>query len=325
MLTPPPAPAHGGGLAGLDFHPEDGRYAIGKIYRGDEKDEKQRGPLAGADVSAGDTLLSVNGQPVDTSRDVYAWFEGLAGKTAALTLSRAGTARDINVKLIAEERALRHHEWVRANRQRVSDATAGRAGYVHVPNVDTSGVEMFQAQWRAQRAQVSAMIIDSRNNGGGTRPRDVFDWIANRPRWLMYGNKGVVPPSVGQWLDGPKVMLANDQAGSGGDQLPMLMQQNKVGPVVGTRTVGAMIGSGDPYKIAGGWSLMVPEWGFYMTEYGAWSPENRGIEPDHRVEMSADLVAQGADPQLDKAISLVLEALRTYKKMPAPPTFVPVR
>jgi C-terminal processing protease CtpA/Prc len=327
VLTPPPPLSHTTGLAGVDFGTQGHRYVLRKIYRGDEKAEKQRGPLAGTDAAEGDVLLSVNGKAVDTSRDIYAWFDGLSGKTATLTLSRAGgaTSREVIVKLLADERGLRYHEWVRSSRQRVSEATGGRVGYVHVPNVETPGVEAFQSQWKAQRAQVAAMIIDARNNSGGTKPKEVFDWIANRPRWLMYGNKGVIPPSVGPWLDGPKVMIANDQAGSGGDQLPMLMQQNKIGPVVGTRTVGAMIGAGGSYKITGGWTLTVPEYGFYMTEYGAWSPENRGVEPDYRVEMRADLMAAGADPQLEKAISLALEALKTYQKMPEPPPYVPVR
>ncbi len=188
-------------------------------------------------------------------------------------------------KQLAEERTRRYQDWLRANRERVKEATGGRIGYVHVPNVDTSGVAQFQKQWQEQRRSVAAMIIDARNNSGGVKPLDVHQWIARAPRWLMFDRKGVVPPSVGPWLDGPKVMIANEQAGSGGDQLPMMFQQDKVGPVVGTRTVGALIGAGATYKVSGGWTMTVAEFGFYMTDQGKWSPENYGVAPDYVVEL----------------------------------------
>jgi hypothetical protein len=324
-LAPPPAPPNGTGLAGLDFRVESGRCVISKIYRGHDRDEKQRGPLFGAGVNEGDVLVKVNGEPTGASRDIYSWFAGLAGKTVTLTIERDGVARDVQAVLGGDERALRYHEWVQANRRQVERSTGGRVGYIHVPNVEPPGVELFQAQWKEQRGGVAAMIVDVRNNGGGTQPLRIFEWIDLRPRWLMYSNKGLIPPSASQWLDGPKVMIVNDQAGSGGDQLPMLMRQSKTGPVVGTRTVGAFIGNGGAYKIAGGWTLMVPEYGFYLPGEGRWSPENTGIEPDYRVEMRAGLCANGADPRLGKAIEIALGALTACRKAPVPPPYVPAR
>ena len=171
--------------------------------------------------------------------------------------SEAGS-REIVVTPAADERSLRYAEWVRANRARVTEATGDRVGYVHVFNVEQPGVDAFRKQWRAQRGQVAAMIVDVRNNSGGTRTDDVLDWIARKPTRLMYDRRGRVPPAIGPFLDGPKVMIANDQSGSGGDELAYFFKRAKLGPLVGNRTLGGMIGDGASYKITGGWTLLVP-------------------------------------------------------------------
>ncbi len=315
------------GLLGADFQAEGGFYRITKIYRGDEANEKLRGPLAapGLGVSEGDFLLAVNGKPVRGPAEVYAAFEGLAGKDVRLAVHRAPSeagSREIVVRPIADEGAIRYIEWARANRERVKEATDGRVGYMHLTNVDQSGVDAFRKEWRELRTRVAAMIIDIRNNSGGRQPEDVIDWIARPPSRLAYDRRGRIPP-FGHFLDGPKVMIANDQSVSGGDELAYHFKRAAAGPLVGNRTFGGMIGSGASYKITGGWMLMVPEHGFYVPDAGAWYPENYGVEPDHVVELKPYPLTGGRDPQLEKAIELALEALQSYQKIPDPPPYAP--
>ncbi len=315
------------GLLGADFTLESGFYRIGKIYRGDENDGKGRGPLAanGLSVSEGDYLIAVDGKPIRAGTDVYSAFQGLAGKEVSLTLNRAPSengAWDIVVKPIEDEASLRYVAWERDNRARVADATAGRVGYIHLASVDQ--VEKFQKEWSAQRNRVDAVILDIRNNSGGGQEDAIYSWLARRPTHLLYSRHGRYP-GWDHHLDGPKVMLINDQSGSGADALALLYKHSKLGPLVGTRTVGALIGAGATYKITGGWNLTVPENGFYWPELRRWSPENYGVAPDFAVELQPYAMTDGRDPQLEKAIELALEALKTYRKIPEPPPYEPSR
>lgn len=313
------------GLLGADFRAEGGFYRIVKIYQGNEANEKGRGPLAvpGLKVQEGDYLIAVDGKPVRTTTDVCAAFEGLADKEVKLAVnhepSPAG-AWEIVVKAVSNEASLRYPEWVRANRERVTEATSGKVGYIHLINADD--FEGFREEWSAQRGR-AAMIIDIRNNVGGGRADEIVDWIGRAPASVMYDRRGRVPPA-GHFLDGPKVMITDEKAVSGGDQLALFFKRAKVGPLVGTRTFGGMIGSGGPHKIAGGWALLVPEYGFYMHDTGEWSPENYGVEPDYVVPLKPYELSGGRDPQLEKAVELAAEALKTYQtKIPAPPPYRP--
>jgi hypothetical protein len=316
------------GLLGADFRAENGFYRIARIYGRAPEEGRAPGPLAapGLDVKPGDILLAVNGAPIHAGVEVYAAFEGAAGKDVKLRVSDspAGAAREIVVRPIADESALRYFDWVRSNRARVTEATGGHVGYIHVGNVGQSGVELFRKEWRDLRTRVAAMIVDARNNSGGGGADDVVDWIARKPTRLMYDRRGRVPP-WDYFLDGPKVLMVNDQSVSGGDELPYLFKLKKAGPVVGTRTFGAMIGSGATHKIAGGWELLVPTHGFYWLESASWAPENYGVEPDHVVELKPEALTGGRDPQLEKAIDLAITALKIYKKLPDPPPYRPTR
>ena len=313
------------GLLGANFRAEGDYYRIVKIYRGDEASEKGRGPLAAPDlrIKEGDYLIAVDGKPTHTTVDVCAAFEGLARKEVTLAVngvpSPAG-AWEIVVKTIADETSLRYREWVRANRERVTDASGGKVGYIHLMNADD--FEDFREEWGSQRGR-AAMIIDIRNNVGGGRADEIVDWMGEAPRSVMYDRRGRVPP-WGHFLDGPKVMIVDEKAVSGGDQLALFFKKAGVGPLVGTRTFGGMIGSGGPHKITGGWVLFVPEYGFYMHDAGEWSPENEGVEPDYVVPLRPYELSGGRDPQLEKAIELATAALEAYKtKVPAPPPYRP--
>jgi len=315
------------GLLGADFRVEGGYYRIEKICRGEDIDEKKDWPLAapGLKVSEGDYLIAAEGKPIRAGVDLCAAFEGLTGREVKLTVNKMPSQEgswEIVVKPIADETSLRYLDWVRANRARVAEVTNGKVGYIHVMNADD--VDDFKQEWSAQRGQ-AAIIIDIRNNVGGGRADEIIDWIAREPASVMYDRRGRVPPA-GHFLDGPKVMIADEKAVSGGDQLALFFKHAKVGPLVGNRTFGGMIGSGAPHKITGGWVLFVPEYGFYMHDTGEWSPENLGVEPDYVVPLKPYELSGGHDPQLEKAIELATEALKTYRtKIPNPPPYNPAQ
>jgi tricorn protease len=313
------------GLLGADFRVDGGYYRIEKIYRGEEGNAKGHGPLAapGLRVSEGDYLIAAGGLPIRVGMDVCAAFQGLADKEVTLTVSgtpsREGSWQ-ILVKTLADEASVRYVDWVSANRARVAEATDGKVGYIHLMNADD--VEDFKQEWSAQRGR-AAMIIDIRNNVGGGGADAIVDWMGREPTSVMYDRRGRVPPA-GHFLDGPKVMIADEKSVSGGDQLALLFKQAKVGTLVGNRTLGGMLGSGAPYRITGGWVLFVPEYGFYGHGAGEWSPENLGVEPDYAVPLRPFELSDGHDPQLEKAIELATRAMKTYTtSIPDPPPYSP--
>ena len=311
--------ALGTGLLGADFRIEQGRYRFATIYRGDPNDEKLRGVLPDS-VHEGDYLLAINGAEVTAAADLCSALVGLAGATVKLSISDSprGERREVTGKPIENERALRYYAWQRRNADRVAATSSGRIGYLHIPDVDDTGVEKFRREWTALRRKVDAVIIDIRNNNGGTQPLDILDWIERPPVRMMFDRHGEVPPMIGPFLDGPKVMIANEQAASGGDELALYFKLYKLGPLVGTRTMGAMIGNAGIYEVSGGWRMAVPEFGFFWPRLNDWVPENRGVEPDYTVEWTPADLAAGRDPQLEKAIELARAALATYRKQ-APP------
>ena len=302
----------GVGLLGCDFELEDGAYRIARILDGAVWDSEARSPLnePGVDVSEGDYLLAVNGMRVDTSKDPWAAFAGLADKTVELTVNdkpEMEGARRVLVKTLSNEFRLRNLAWIEANRRKVEEATDGRVGYVYVPNTSISGqnelVRMFQGQYAKQ-----ALIIDERFNSGGQIP-DRFVELLNRP---LYNYWGVRDGRDWQWPPvsqvGPKVMLINPWSGSGGDLFPWYFQEAGLGPLIGTTTWGGLIGiSGAPQLIDGGVAT-VPTFGIYSLD-GEWIIEGHGVEPDIEVIDDPALMVNGGDPQLDRAIEEIKRLL----------------
>jgi len=302
------------GLLGCDFELDEDNdlYRISKIYEAGKWDAKPRSPLKapGLDVKEGDYLLAVNDRSLDTSEDPWAAFQGLAGQVVTLSLSHtpdANDANDILVKPTSSESQLRHLAWVEANRQKVEEATQGRVGYIYVPNTGTHGqnelVRQFNPQW-----DKDALIIDERFNGGG-QYSDRFIELLNRPT-LGYVSRrdhrdGRVPHVSNP---GPKVMLINQWAGSGGDLFPYLFRKTGLGPLVGKRTWGGVIGmSGNPGFIDGG-SMTSPNAGCWFPESG-YDVEGHGVDPDYDVENAPHEMAAGRDPQLETAIAVILKQL----------------
>jgi tricorn protease len=302
------------GLLGVDWSVENGAYRIQRIVDGAGWDSEVRSPLARAGVKAGDYLLAVNGMALDPARDPWAPFEGLAGKTVELTVNDRPTAdgaRRVIVETMSEESRLRHLSWVESNRARVHDATKGRVGYIYVPSTGLDGQTELVRQFRGQ-FEKDALIIDERWNTGGQIP-DRFIELLNRPAlafWAVRDGADWRWPPGGHF--GPKVMLINGWSGSGGDAFPFFFKEAKVGPVIGERTWGALIGlSGNPTLMDGG-SITVPTFRMYSVR-GEWFPEGHGTDPDIEVLDDPTEQARGRDPQLERGIA---EALRLLEKQP---------
>ena len=315
----------GVGMLGVDFKLDNavGAYKISKIYKGADWDPNLNSPLAAPNlkVNEGEYLMAVNGIAVDKSKDPWAAFQGLNGKTVSLSISKSGKMvdkREVIVETLSSEFNVRNQAWVESNRKKVYEATGGKVGYIYVPNTGYGGqnelMRMFQAQYKME-----GLVIDERFNSGGQVP-DRFIEMLNRPvlsYWGRRDRKSDASPFVVN--DGPKVMLANEWAGSGGDAFPYFFKKAKVGPVVGKRTWGGLVG------YSGGWPTLIdggvvtsPNFGLFNTD-GKWDVEGYGVDPDYEVENPSDVVFKGKDPQLDKAIELVLKALETYPKAPEKP------
>ncbi len=323
---PPVVPV---GLLGCDFERvvgEDGRaaYRIARIVEGAPWDDDGRGPLSqpGVDVAAGDYLLAVEGRPVDPARDPWAAFVGLAGETVTLTVSARPAldeaARRVVVTCLASEDALRYRAWVEARRARVAAATGGRVGYVHVPDTGVNGQNELVRQLFGQ-LHTEALIVDDRWNGGGQIPTRFVE-LLNRPLtnlWaLRDGADWVWPPDAHH---GPKCMLINGLAGSGGDAFPAYFRQAGLGKLIGTRTWGGLVGiSGNPRLIDGG-GVTVPTFGYY-TRDGRWSIEGHGVDPDVEVVDDPAAMQGDVDVQLEAAIRhLLAELERSPPRLPARP------
>jgi tricorn protease len=314
------------GLLGCDFELDktNNAYRIKKIYEGAVWDAEVRSPLRqpGVQVNEGDYLLAVNGQPLDASQDPWAAFQGLAGEVVKLTINSSPAmagAREVVVEPMSSELRLRNLAWIESNRRKVEQATGGRVGYVYVPDTGINGQSELVRQFTPQRTK-AGLIIDERFNSGGQIP-DRFIELLNRPIYNYWGrrdHRDWQTPFVAH--TGPKVMLVNGWAGSGGDAFPYYFRKAGLGPLVGKRTWGGLIGiSGNPQPIDGGF-VSAPTFGFWNTE-GKWDVEGHGVEPDFDIENAPHEMAAGRDPQLEKAIEVILD---TLKKAPPPEPKKPV-
>ncbi|HOC18181.1 MAG TPA: PDZ domain-containing protein [Vicinamibacterales bacterium] len=309
-----------GGLLGADFTIENGRYRFAKVYGGLNWNPELRSPLTepGVNVRAGEYLLAVNGQDLRADTSVYAPFENTAGKIVEITVGPnpdGSGSRTVSVVPIANEGALRNRDWVEGNLRRVTEATQGRVAYVYVPNTSTMGHTYFKRYFYPQ-ADRDAIIVDERFNGGGS-VADYYTDLLRRPHgayWATrYGADFATPTAS---IQGPKVLLVDETAGSGGDLFPWMWRKFALGPIVGKRTWGGLVGTlGFPVLMDGG-MVTAPNLAIW-TEDG-WVVENEGVPPDIEVEQNpADLI-DGKDPQLERAIQIVLEELK--KRPPSRPT-----
>ncbi|MHB1422657.1 MAG: S41 family peptidase [Gemmataceae bacterium] len=314
-----------GGLLGADYRIENGRYRFAKIYRGENWNPRLRAPLTqpGAGVKEGEYLLSVNAQEVRGADEVYRLFEGTADKQVVLKVGPSPDGKDsrsLTVVPINSERSLRNLAWVDGNRRAVDKMTGGRVAYIYLPDTSLQGYARFNRYFFAQAGR-EGVIVDERFNGGGLLADHVIDYLRQPIRNYATTREGADQTFPTSAIPGPKVMLINEQAGSGGDYLPYTFRQAKLGPLVGKRTWGGLVGiSGYPSLVDGG-GVTAPRWGIWFPN-GRWDVENRGVAPDVEVEFDPKAIRQGKDPQLAKAVEIVLAELEKHPvQHPARPAF----
>lgn len=313
----------GVGLLGADYELAEGRYRFKKVFTGENWNPDLRAPLTepGVNVRAGEYLLAVNGKPLTSTDNVYQLFENQVGKQVSLLVNDKPTetgARRVVVVPVASEAGLRQMDWVESNRRLVDKLTNGKVAYVYLPNTSVAGYEYFNRYYYSQLDK-EAVIIDERFNGGGFVADYILDML-NRPLLSYWAPREGKPfTSPGASIYGPKVMIVNESAGSGGDFLPWGFRERNMGTIVGKRTWGGLVGiSGYPALLDGG-SVTSPSFGIYSPD-GKWIVENAGVEPDIEVDLDPKSVAAGKDPQLLKAIEVVLDQL---KKTPVPQQAIP--
>jgi len=317
-----------GGLLGADYVQDNGRYRITKVYDGENWNPGLQAPLTqpGVNVKAGDYVLAVNGRELHSSDNIYSFFEETAGRQVLLKVGSSADgkgSRDVTVVPVESEENLRRFDWIESNRRKVDQLTGGRVGYVYVPNTAGAGYSSFNRYYFAQVGR-EAVIIDERFNEGGQLADWVVDFL-NRPmRSRVVTRDGADWTSPSESIYGPKVMIINEEAGSGGDALPWYFRKAGIGPLVGKNTWGGLIGIGGYPELVDGGYVTAPRWALYGLN-GDWEVENHGIAPDYDVDYDPAAVRQGHDPQLEKAVEVVQQLLREHPtpeyKRPAYPNY----
>ena len=313
---PPPVGYLGADLA----QAADGSWQVARILPGESSDPRARSPLAapGAAVAPDATLLAVDGQPVDPAAGPGPLLVGAARKPVELTVSEAGQQRRVAVIPLASDRRLRYQDWVAANRRQVRELTAGQAGYLHVPDMMGEGWAHFHRDLRAELAK-DAVILDVRHNRGGHVSELVVEKLARRIMgWELA--RGLRPGSYPQDAPrGPVVALTDEFAGSDGDMITAALRILGLGPVVGARTWGGVIGIDGAYRLVDGTLVTFPKYAVWLSTFG-WGVENHGVDPDVEVIISPADWAAGHDPQLATAVRLALAALQDRPAAQPPDT-----
>jgi tricorn protease len=316
------------GLLGADYEIDKGLYRFKKVYLGESWNPELKAPLRepGVSIPAGDYLLEINGVTVTAANNLYQYFEATAGKQTKIKVnSKPGPegARVVTVVPVESENQLRMMDWVESNRRKVEELSKGQLAYVYVPNTGQGGYTYFNRYYFAQQDRKGA-IIDERNNGGGSAADYMVDIMARELHGYFNSrasdHRPFLTPNAG--IFGPKVMLINERAGSGGDLLPYLFNKMKIGPLVGTKTWGGLVGTWDTPPFVDGGRMVAPRGGFYDVN-GEWAVEGVGIPPDIEVQQTPADVIRGRDPQLERAVEEALKLLKTQtveiKPEPAPP------
>jgi len=300
------------GLLGADFAVENGHYRIKHIYSGENWNPELQAPLSapGIQVAEGDYLLDVNGRPIAPPTNLYAAFQGTTGRQTVIRVGPSPMGEGshlVTVMPIANETGLRARAWIEDNRRAVDSLSGGKLAYVWLPNTAAAGYQYFNRYYFAQQDKQGA-IIDERYNGGGQIADYIVNELGRKPDGYFARRTGKTYLSPGTGIYGPKVMLINESAGSGGDALPYMFHLRKLGTLVGTKTWGGLVGTlGIPTTLDGG-GITAPSLAFYDLQ-GRWAVENEGIAPDVEVEYTPSEVLRGHDPQLERAVKVALSQL----------------
>jgi len=301
-----------------------GRYQISRIYRGQNEEEAYRSPLTevGVEVKEGDYVLAIDGKELTASDNPYRFLLNKANRPVQLTVNAKPTfdgAHQTSYRPITAERNLIYLDWVTHNREAVSKATGGRVGYIHIPDMGAEGISEFIKYYYPQ-IRKEALIVDVRGNGGG----NVSQMLIERLRRELLGTEfdridqqtGTYPDAV---FYGPKVCLINETSASDGDIFPYMFRQAGLGPLIGKRTWGGVVGISGRGPLIDGGTVFVPESASASTT-GNWVIEGHGVDPDIVVENDPALVIEGKDPQLERGIAEIMKALEANpKKLPPRP------
>jgi len=316
----PPSKHTNVGMLGADYEVKEGRYVISRILTSDSWDPGIRAPLTqpGVSVNVGEYLLAVNGRNVDSSIDVYGYFENTAGKQTVIKVgphADGRESREVTVVPVGRERGLRQFAWIEGNRRRVDELSGGRIAYIYLPNTHADGYKAFNRYYFAQIGKQAA-IIDERYNGGGSIADYMIDYLKRPLLNYWWTRDGGVRSEPMEAMFGPKVLLIDSNTLSGGDALAYMFRKSAIGPLVGTRSYGALNSYyGGPNDLLDGSFPNAPNWAFYMPD-GSWGTvESEGVAPDFYVELDPQAARQGHDSQLEKAVAVTLDLL---KKAPAP-------
>ncbi|NBW34461.1 MAG: protease [Cytophagia bacterium] len=316
------------GLLGADYEMDNKYYRFTKVYLGESWNPDLKAPLRepGVNINPGDYLLEVNGQAVATTDNLYKYFEATANRQIKIRVNSKPAmegSRLVTVVPVDNENQLRMMDWVEGNRRKVDELSKGQLAYIYVPNTGNPGYTYFNRYYFSQQDKKGA-VIDERNNGGGSAADYMVDIMARQLHGYFNSkasdHRPFLTPNAG--IFGPKVMLINERAGSGGDLLPYLFNKMKIGPLVGTKTWGGLVGTWDTPLFVDGGRMVAPRGGFYDVN-GEWAVEGVGIPPDIEVQQSPAAVSKGRDPQLERAVEEALKLMKTQaveiKPEPAPP------
>lgn len=317
-----------GGLLGADYSIDHNRYRFARVFNGENWNPDARAPLTqpGVNVKTGEYLIAVNGREVTAAENLYSFFEETAGKSVILKIGPnpdGSGSREVSVVPVESETSLRNLAWIEENRRKVDQLSGGRLAYVYLPDTGNGGFTNFNRYYFAQIGKEGA-VIDERFNGGGQIADYIIDNL-RRPQTNFFMTRAGAPFTTPQnAIFGPKAMIINEYAGSGGDAMPWLFRQEKVGTLVGKRTWGGLVGIfGFPELMDGG-TVTAPNLAFYNLK-AQWDVENHGVAPDIEVEYDPASVKAGHDPQLEKAVEVVMEELKAHPlpvyKQPAFPNY----
>jgi tricorn protease len=302
-----------GGLLGADYRVENGRYRFAKIYDGENWNPQLRAPLTqpGVNVQEGEYLLAVNGRNLTASDNIYSFFEATANKQTVIRVGPnpdGAGSREVTVVPVSSESGLRHLAWVEGNRRKVDQMSGGKLAYVYLPDTAQGGYTYFNRYYFSQLNKEGA-VIDERFNRGGQAADYIIDYLRKplMSYWAVRDGEDYRTPFG--TMPGPKAMIVNEYAGSGGDLMPWMFRRAQIGPLIGKRTWGGLVGIGGYPQLIDGGSVTAPHFAFYSPE-GKWEVENHGVAPDIEVEFDPKAWREGRDPQLERAVQVVMEALR---------------
>ncbi|MGE0130482.1 MAG: PDZ domain-containing protein [Blastocatellales bacterium] len=316
------------GLLGCDFKVENGRYRFAKIFNGENWNPQLRAPLTqpGVEVNVGDYLIAVNGRNVTANDNVHSFFESKANKQVLIKVSAnadGSNSREYTVVPVANEVGLRNLDWIESNRRKVDQLSGGKLAYVYLPDTANGGYTNFNRYYFSQ-IDKEGVVIDERFNGGGTAADYIIDYM-RRPlmnKWATREGEDFSTPSAS--IYGPKVMIINEYAGSGGDLMPWLFRRAGVGPTVGKRTWGGLVGVYDYPQLIDGGGVSAPRVAFYNLQ-GEWDVENYGTPADVEVDLDPVAWRQGKDTQLERAVQVAMDLLKKNPplkpKKPAYPNY----